>query len=222
MKPTLYHYFLTWIVFAILLSATPQALRSQHINNPLASLHDHKEFIVGIDNRITFINDNFSVIYGLYSGVGWGENLRVKFSVSGTPFEAGKVSRQTPDNQLSRLLFASVGQEFDFLTAGNFKIATYLNGGYGAHFYRTVNNQEEQIEKSVEYMLPLELGLHGRYQINPLIAFKTGGGYRFVFPDHASELSGYYLKLTLVVNPKKLRMYLQERKQKRQADRQHS
>lgn len=193
-------------------------LYSQHINNPVVSLHDHKEFIVGIDNRITRINDKVAVIYGLYSGIGYGENLRVKFSISGTPFEAGRVSQHNANSQHSRLLFASIGQEFDFLTAGKFKIATYLNAGYGLHFHRTVNSSEQQIEKDIENMFPLELGLHGRYQINPLIAFKTGGGYRFVFPSEASELSGYYIKLTFVVNPNKLRTRLRERKERRRAN----
>jgi hypothetical protein len=205
-----------WLQFALaLLYLAHHSLSAQHINNLVVSLHDHKEFIVGIDNRITLINDKFAVIYGLYSGVGYGENLRVKFSISGTPFETGKISQQNASSQLSRLLFASIGQEFDFLTAGKFKVATYLNAGYGLHFQRSVNYREEQIEKEIETMFPLELGLHGRYQINPLIAFKTGGGYRFVFPDDASDLSGYYIKLTFVVNPKKLKTYLRDRKDRR-------
>lgn len=188
---------------------------TQHLNNPLTSFHDQKEFIIGIDNRITHINDRLGVIYGLYSGIGYGENLRLKFGLSGTPFEIGRVTEGKTSHRISRLLFGSIGQEFDFLTIGKFKLTTYVNAGYGAHFYRHIDSYEVQHSKGVEYILPLELGIHGRYQMTPLIAFKTGGGWRFVFPESANDLSNYYLKLTLVVNPKKLKLYLKERKERR-------
>lgn len=188
---------------------------AQHLNNPLASIHDHKEFIIGIDNRITHINDKFAVIYGLYAGVGYGENLRVKFSFSGTPFRVGKHSPDRSENELGRLLFASVGQEFDFLTMGRFKLTTYLNGGFGYHFYQILDPEKTVLRKDKEHIFPVETGIHLRYQYNKILAFKTGGGWRFVFPDHAENLGGYYIKLTAVVNPKRLKTYLRERKEKR-------
>jgi hypothetical protein len=194
-----------------------QYISAQHITNPIASLHDHKEFIIGIDNRITKINDKFGVIYGIYSGLGYGENLRFKFSISGTPFEIGKFSKEKNVNEVSRLAFVSVGQEFDFFTAGRFKLITYLNGGFGYHFYRILDHEKVEVSKGREYIWPLELGLHGRYQLNPLIALKTGVGRRFVFPEESKQLSGYYIKLTLVVNPKKLKTYFRDRKEKKRA-----
>jgi hypothetical protein len=187
----------------------------QHLVNPVTSLHDHKEFIIGIDNRITRINGGIGVIYGLYSGLGYGENLRFKFSISGTPFATGKFVKEQVTNQKSRLLFASIGQEFDFFTAGKFKLTTYLNGGFGNHYYRILDQEKEVVLKGKEYIWPLELGLHGRYQFNPLLAFKTGGGWRFVFPENTKALSGLYLKLTLVVNPKKLGTFMRDRKERK-------
>jgi hypothetical protein len=188
---------------------------SQHLTNPLTSLHDSKEFIIGIDNRITKINHQWGVIYGLYSGVGYGENLRFKFSLSGTPFTIGEISHEDSSSQESRVLFASFGQEFDFFTVGRIKLIAYVNAGFGYHFFKTFDAHREIVIKDNEPMLPLELGLHGRYQINTLIAFKTGGGWRFVGPSSANELSGFYIKLTLVVNPKNMKAYFNKRKEKK-------
>jgi hypothetical protein len=204
---------LLWLPFVVLFSY--HTLPAQHLTDPFASLHDSKEFIIGIDNRITRINHQWGVIYGLYSGIGYGENLRFKFSISGTPFEIGDFSKTEIISQRSRVLFASVGQEFDFITMGRFKITTYLNGGMGYHFYRTVDIERNQISKDKEFILPLETGLHGRFQINSLLAAKCGGGWRFVAPKSANELSGFYIKLTLVVNPKNLKTYFKKRKERR-------
>lgn len=60
---------------------------------------------------------------------------------------------------------------------------------------------------------PLELGIHSRYQINALFAVKACGGWRFVFPFESENLKGYYLKLTAVVNPKRLGDMLKEKRE---------
>lgn len=189
---------------------------AQELSNPLSALHDKREFIFGIDNRITRINEKFGVIYGLYSGIGYGSNLRFKFSISGTPFEIGKVSSEKDANQVSRLLFASVGQEFDFFTFGRFKLATYLNAGFGYHYRKIINQFNMQVDDGRDFIRPVELGIHSRYQINPLFAIKAGGGWRFIFPKEQENLNGYYLKLTAVVNPKKLGSAIKARRKNKE------
>jgi hypothetical protein len=202
-------------MLVLLLMLTSNVLLSQQLNNPFASFHDHKEFIIGLDNRITHLNNKFGVIYGLYTGIGYGENLRLKFTVSGTPFEVGKHWPEKTTSEVGRILFASVGQEFDFLTVHKFKLITYVNGGFGYHFYRILDPEKSELNKGQEHIFPVETGLHVRYQISEIVAVKTGVGWRFVFPEHATNLSGYYIKLTGVVNPKKLKAYLNERKERK-------
>jgi hypothetical protein len=188
---------------------------AQQLSNPISALHDNREFIFGIDNRITSINDKFGVIYGLYSGIGYGNNLRFKFSISGTPIEIGKVSPEKNINRISRLLFASVGQEFDFFTVGRFKLTAYGNAGLGYHYYKTINQYDVQVANGRDLIRPLELGIHSRYQLNPMFAVKVGGGWRFVFPRESKNLDGYYLKLTAVVNPKRLSAVMKKRKKEK-------
>lgn len=119
-------------LFFILIVLSP-TIFAQHLNSPLKSIHDKREFIIGLDNRITRINDRIGLIYGIYSGLAYGDNLRVKLSLSGTPFRLGK---HEPDeiSRTSRLLFMSVGQEFDFLTFNRFKVTAYANVGFGYIF----------------------------------------------------------------------------------------
>jgi hypothetical protein len=153
----------------------------------------------------------------LYSGIGYGENLRVKFSFSGTPFELGKKPNES-NSRLSKLVFVSVGQELDFLTLGKFKVTTYLNTGIGYHYHRTVTPENIEIASGRDVIRPLELGLHGRYQVTRLVAFKTGAGWRFVFPNKSNDLSGYYIKLTAVLNPKVLVEIAKARRERRRSE----
>jgi hypothetical protein len=201
----------------VLLTSITTVSIGQQLNNPFASFHDHKEFIIGLDNRITHLNGKFGVIYGLYTGIGYGENLRLKLGISGTPFEVGKHSPEKSTNEVGRILFATIGQEFDFLTIHKFKLTTYVNGGFGYHFYRILDPEKAELDKGVEHIFPVETGLHVRYQISEIFAFKTGGGWRFVFPEHGTNLGGYYIKLTAVINPKKLKAYLHERKERKKS-----
>jgi hypothetical protein len=191
---------------------------AQELSSPVKALHDKKEFIFGIDNRITRLNNEFGIIYGLYAGIGYGNNLRFKFGISGTPFAFGSVSPDRHANRISHLLFATIGQEFDFLTVGRFKLATYLNAGFGYHYHRILDREEVEVSDSRDFIRPLELGIHSRYQVNSLFAVKVGGGWRFVFPEKSENLEGYYIKLTAVINPKNLSTAIKERRKRKRTE----
>ena len=74
---------LTFIV--VLLTSTPAF--TQTLTNPFHLLQEKGEWIYGLDNRRTKINGQHATIYGLYTGVGFGNKLRCKIQVSGLPFE---------------------------------------------------------------------------------------------------------------------------------------
>lgn len=176
---------------------------SQILNDPFESLKKKREFIYGLDNRRTHIKEHHSVIYGVYMGVGYGKKLRYKISISGTPFEVGKFVDENGILKRNRLLFFSLGEEFDFYEYKRFGMTTYLQTGIGRNFYRKFNENGMELETGSELIIPIEAGLNFNYALKPYLKIKSGFGWRFVLPKYSSGLSGYYLKLGLGFNVKK-------------------
>jgi hypothetical protein len=176
---------------------------SQNVTNPFETLKKKKEIVYGIDNRRTHINQHHTVIYGLYSGISFGKKLRFKIGINGTPFEIGKFIDENGILKKNRLLFASVGEEFDFYQYKKFGMTTYLQAGIGNNFYRLLNTHGEEVKKGKELIIPIETGLHFSYDLLTYLKLRTGFGWRFVNPDISRELSGYYIKLGLSFNLKK-------------------
>jgi hypothetical protein len=176
---------------------------SQNITNPFETLKKKKEIVYGLDNRRTHIHQHHTVIYGLYSGISFGNKLRFKIGINGTPFEVGKFVDDNGILKKNRLFFASIGEEFDFLQYKKFGMTTYLQAGIGNNFYRQLNTDGTEVNKAKELIIPIETGLHLSYDLLTYLKLRTGFGWRFVAPNNSRELSGYYVKLGLSFNLKK-------------------
>lgn len=176
--------------------------------NPFKSLEKEKELLYGIDNRRTHIQQQSTLIYGLYTGIGFGGVLRLKIGVSGTPFEVGRTEDEFGNVQRNRFYFLNIGEEFDFYISNRFRITAYGQIGYGFNDFRLQDQNEQTVESGRINIVPLELGTHTNYDIYPWLRFKLGGGWRFVFPDKVNYLSGYYIKIGFGVSaPKLLKSY---------------
>ena len=159
----------------------------------MTSLKGRREFIYGIDNRRTHIKEQSTVIYGAYLGFGFEEKLRLKLGISATPFEVGKTTDAYGAITRHRLIFLTLGEEFDFFIHNRFRMTTYVQGGFGFDFSRTtINETVSPVSRKV--IVPVEIGLHFNYDVSPWLRVKLGGGWRFVLPNETHELSGYYLK----------------------------
>jgi hypothetical protein len=176
---------------------------SQNVTSPFETLKKKKEIVYGLDNRRTHIYQHHTVIYGLYSGISFGKKLRFKIGLNGTPFEVGKFVDENGIIKKNRLLFASLGEEFDFYQYKKFGMTTYLQAGIGNNFYRQLNQIGTEVNKGKQLIIPIETGLHFSYDLLTYLKLKTGFGWRFVAPNNSRELSGYYVKLGLSFNLKK-------------------
>jgi hypothetical protein len=176
---------------------------SQNITNPFETFQKKKEIVYGLDNRRTHIYQHHTVIYGFYSGISFGTKLRFKIGINGTPFEVGKFVDENGVVKKNRLLFASLGEEFDFYQYKKFGITTYLQAGIGINFYRLLHQNETQVNKGKQLIIPIETGLQFSYNLLTYLKLKTGVGWRFVAPENSRALSGYYAKLGLSFNLKK-------------------
>lgn len=156
---------------------------------------EKKEFIYGIDNRRTHIKDHNALIYGAYMGVGFGGKLRFKVGLSGTPFEKGKFVDAQGHIKRNRLIFATLGEEYDFLIINKFRLTSYFQFGAGYNYFRIIDSIDAEKSRGRNLILPLELGVHANYDLTPWLRAKLGGGWRFVFPEYSSDLSGYYIKI---------------------------
>lgn len=176
---------------------------SQKINNPFETLKEKREIVFGLDNRRTHLYQHNTVIYGVYSGIGFGKKLRFKIGINGTPFEVGNFVDGNGLIKRNRLFFASIGEEFDFYRYKKMGMTTYLQSGLGKNFYRQINADGIQVGNGQQIIIPIETGLHFGYELMPYLKLRTGFGWRFVAPITSKELSGYYLKLGLGFNLKK-------------------
>lgn len=182
-------------ICAFILICLSSAFYAQNIESPINSLKGKRDFIYGIDNRRTHIKEQSTVIYGAYLGFGFDEKLRLKLGLSGTPFEVGKTTDALGSYTKHRLLFLTLGEEFDFFIHKRFRMTTYVQLGCGFDFSRTTSASGIVVQTDRNVILPLEIGMHFNYDIFPWLRAKLGGGWRFVLPASANELSGYYLKL---------------------------
>jgi hypothetical protein len=184
-------------IFVIVLVLSTGRNFGQAIHNPLHSLDDERRFIYGIDNRRTHIRNQNTLIYGIYCGYSYGHQLRYKFSVSGTPFERGKFVDAQGLLLRQRLIFASIGEEFDFLVIRRFRLTSYFQAGAGFNFFRRIDAAANELERGRRFIIPIEIGFHQGYELNPWLQLKLGGGWRFVLPETSRDLSGYYIKIGL-------------------------
>lgn len=176
---------------------------SQSIVNPIETLKKKREIVYGLDNRRTHIHQQHTVIYGLYTGIGFGKKLKFKIGINGTPFEVGRVVDENGIVKKNRLFFVSLGEEFDFYQYKKFGITSYLQAGFGYNFYRQLNQSGTELNKAKQLIIPMETGFNFSYDLLSYLKLKTGFGWRFVSPNNARDLSGYYVKLGLSFNIRK-------------------
>ncbi|HLP93657.1 MAG TPA: hypothetical protein VK168_06450 [Saprospiraceae bacterium] len=177
---------------------------SQKVTNPFETLQKKKEIVYGLDNRRTHIYQHHTVIYGLYSGISFGKKLRLKIGINGTPFEVGKFIDENGIVKKNRLLFASVGEEFDFYQYKKIGMTTYLQAGIGNNFYRQLNQNGTEVDKGKQRIIPIETGLNFSYDLMAYLKLKTGFGWRFVAPNNSRELSGYYVRPARSSHPNRI------------------
>jgi len=189
--------FLFFTIIAIL------RVNAQDISNPINSLNEKKEIIYGFDNRRTHIREDNTVIYGIYSGIGFGKKLRLKVGFNAAPFERGIFRDNRDLTKKNRFYFASLGQEYDFFQYKKFGMTVYLQAGIGKNYYREFSPQGDVVNEGNKLIIPIETGLHFGYYLNSYLRLKTGIGWRFVKPEESSDLSGYYFKVGLGFNLRK-------------------
>jgi hypothetical protein len=97
----------------------------------------------------------------LYSGISFGKKLRFKIGLNGTPFEVGKFVDENGIVKKNRLLFASLGEEFDFYQNKKFGMTTYLQAGIGYN----LNQNGTEVNKGKQLIIPIETGLHFSYDL---------------------------------------------------------
>ncbi len=158
------------------------------------------------------------MIYGGYIGVGFDDKIRIKLGISGTPFERGELIDDFGIIKRNRLIFINLGEEYDFLIINRFRVTTYLQTGIGFNYYRKINTFQVFVDGGRELIIPIELGLNFNYDILPWLRLKTGGGWRFVFPEYSSELSGYYIKIGASLKTKLFLEFYRERRESRKKD----
>lgn len=195
-------FLLKIIPYALLMLIVLKA-HAQNVTNPFKVLKSKKEIVYGFDNRRTNIYEHHTVIYGVYSGVGFGKKLRFKIGISGTPFEVGKFIDSNGDMKKNRLLFVNLGEEFDFFQYHKIGLTTYLQAGVGQNYYRIINANGTSVYKGKELIIPIETGLHFSYDFFTYLKLRAGWGWRFVAPFNSRNLNGYYIKLGLSFSLKK-------------------
>ena len=120
------------------------------------------------------------------------------------PFEKGKVVDEQNLTQKNRLLFGVFGEEYDFLIYKKLRFTTCFQAGMGYNYFRKIDQLEMEILSGRNLILPLEIGVQSNYLALPWLTVKVGGGWRFVLPAHSYDLSGYYFKVGLNINGRKL------------------
>lgn len=168
---------------------------SQKVENPIESLKGKRDFIYGIDNRRTHIQGQSTIIYGGYLGIGFDDVLRFKIGISGTPFDVGRTQNELGVVTRHRLVFLTLGEEFDFFVRGRFRITTYLQAGLGFDYTSFQFPDGTSSQNPRRTIIPLEFGFHANYDLYPWLRAKLGVGWRFVLPQESRDLSGYYLKI---------------------------
>ena len=188
----------------VCLCLLPIFINAQNLSNPFQTLKEKREFVYGIDNRRTHINQQSALIYGLYFGIGFGGKLRFKTGVSGMLSEKGKLIDEQGLVKKNRLLFLTLGEEFDFLIYNKLLFTTYFQTGIGYNYFRKLDQLKMEIIAGRNLIIPIEIGVQSSYDVLPWLGVKVGGGWRFVLPDFSYDLSGYYFKFGLNINGRKL------------------
>jgi hypothetical protein len=199
------------LLFVFLLT---NSTHGQVIENPIKSLRGERDFIYGLDNRRTHIKGQSTVIYGVYMGFGFEDKLRFKVGISGTPFEVGRIEDVNGGITRHRMVFLTVGEEFDFFIRNRFRTTTYVQTGAGVDFSRIMFNNGVVSEIKPKPIVPVEFGLHFNYDIYPWLRAKLGGGWRVVLPNESRELSGYYIKAAFGFSFNKFQYWHSEKKAK--------
>jgi hypothetical protein len=156
-----------------------------------------KQLLIKVDNRRTHIHNNFSVIYGVTATWKFDQTLRLKAGISSVPFEAGNISRTDPRKIASKLLFFTLGEEYDFLKTGKFKQTLYLQSGIGWHYFKYFELLSQSEKRSKELIVPIEAGIYTSYSVLSWLDIKLGGGWRWVLLNESRDLSNYYIKIGL-------------------------
>jgi len=188
----------------VCLCLLPIFINAQNLSNPYQTLKEKREFIYGIDNRRTHINQQSALIYGLYFGIGFGGKLRFKTGVSGMLIEKGKLIDDQGLVKKNRLFFFTLGEEFDFLIDKRLRFTTYFQAGIGYNYFRKLDQLKMEVIAGRNLIIPIEIGVNSSYDVLPWLGVKVGAGWRFVLPSFSYNLSGYYIKIGLNINGRKL------------------
>lgn len=206
---------LTRTVICLLASLSFLPLLHAQDQRTVTTTVDSTRFIYGIDNRRTHIGQQQTLIYGAYLGMGLGQRLRLKAGINGTLFERGRFIDRDGLLDRNRLVFVSLGEEFDFFIRPKLRLTTYCQVGAGLNYFRALDTTGREVRRGRDPIYPLEMGLHGSYPIVSWARLKLGGGWRFVFPTTSYDLSGYYIKLGIGVDLKQLKIEWDKYRQKR-------
>jgi hypothetical protein len=168
---------------------------AQQFNNPFKALKGDWSIAYGLDNRRTHIQGQNTLIYGVYGGVSFDDQLKFKLGFSGTPFERGNTKDGQGYYTKNQFYFFNVGEEFDFYTIKRYSFTSYIQCGFGYNNYRQINDDGIEFNSGRDPIIPLEVGFNANYELWYWLQFKLGFGWRFVFPEVSNDLNGYYFKV---------------------------
>ncbi len=198
--------------FIVVFSLMTVKFSAQTLYHPIHTLHEKAEIIYGLDNRYTHINDEFAIINGVYTGVGFGGKMKFKIGISGTPFAVVHQSRRSRISTINHLAFLTVGHEFDFFRLQKFSLTTYVQTGYGFNYFQIIGPPDNEfMNKGKVNFIPFELGLNLNYDFNTWLRAKIGYGHRFIFLDDSNQLNRQYAKATFTINIKNLWLALKKK-----------
>ena len=181
-----------------------------HQSDSVPEYHPY-ELILKLDNRRTHLNGDFTAIYGIVAGLSIHHRTRIKLGVNGTIFHAGRADEGKARNDVSRLLYYSLGSEYDLIDLEKITIIPFAKIGLGRHYYQLYDQNETKLEDYSEKIIPLEAGLYVSDHLTPWLDLKIGGGWRWVMQSTSGRLSNYFLKLGLGLHLKKLEYHRKRR-----------
>jgi hypothetical protein len=172
------------LLLVMLLSVDSRVIAQQDFD-PIHFYKGKKEFTYGLNNRRTHFLRDPSTIYGLYMGIEYSERLKHVITLNSNLF-----AREDEVH----LYYIGLSEEFLFLQKKKWDFSTYLHAGIGRLRPERSNKNPES------WAYPLEAGLHVAWNWKPWLGLKSGGGYRFIFPEHLRLFEGWYYKAGISFN----------------------
>ncbi len=173
-------FLLSWLSIFFGITLLTQAQETPADSNTLIR-KGRPHFIFNLDNRFTYLNNEFVTILGLRAGLEWRNRIRAGMGAYflSTSLEARPpgISPDVPSDLEFR--YASVFGEYILLKKARWEWSVPVQLGYGHTFYAYQNGLKTDKVK----VWFIEPSVAGHYKFNPYVGVGAGIGYRFMLDD---------------------------------------